>query len=73
MIVVDLARVLEQQQMSLAELARRVGVSTVNLSLLKNNHARAVRFSTLDAICRVLECSPGDLLRWEEGTQPAYE
>jgi putative transcriptional regulator len=48
--------------MTLAELARRVGISAVNLSVLKNGHARAVRFSTLTDICDVLGCTPGDLL-----------
>lgn len=48
--------------MSLTELADRAGVTVVNLSVLKNGRARAVRFSTLTAICRVLECQPGDLL-----------
>ena len=48
--------------MTLAELSRRTGVATVNLSVLKNGHARAIRFSTLDAVCDALACTPGDLL-----------
>ncbi|MCQ9342543.1 helix-turn-helix transcriptional regulator [Corynebacterium sp. 153RC1] len=57
-----LGELLEQREMTLTELSDRVGVSVVNLSKLKNNHAKAVRFSTLIAICDVLECTPGDLL-----------
>lgn len=61
-IVVRLDAVLEDRGLSLAELARRVGISAVNLSVLKNGHARAVRFSTLTAICDELGCAPGELL-----------
>jgi putative transcriptional regulator len=53
--------------MTLTELAERVGVTVVNLSVLKNERARAVRFSTLSAICDVLDCQPGDLLAFEHG------
>lgn len=53
---------LEARGMSLVELAERVGVSTVNLSVLKNGHARAIRFSTLTAVCDALGCTPGELL-----------
>jgi putative transcriptional regulator len=53
---------LADRGMTVAELARRVGVTVVNLSVLKNNRAKAIRFSTLTAICDALECSPGDLL-----------
>ncbi len=56
---------LKPRGMSLAELARRVDVTVANLSVLKNGRARAVRFSTLSAICRELDCQPGDLLRFE--------
>ncbi|WP_315106716.1 helix-turn-helix transcriptional regulator [uncultured Microbacterium sp.] len=59
---VTLAEVLEDRGVTLVELSKRTGVSTVNLSLLKNNHAKAVRFTTLEAICDALACSPGDLL-----------
>lgn len=59
---VHLDRLLADRGMTLAELADRAGVTVVNLSVLKNGRARAVRFSTLTAICRVLECQPGDLL-----------
>ena len=64
MIRVKLDLVLVKRGMSLTELSERVGVTMPNLSILKRNHARAVRFSTLAALCRVLECQPGDLLEY---------
>jgi putative transcriptional regulator len=54
---------LDERGMTVAELARRVGVTVVNLSVLKNNRARAIRFSTLTALCEALSCQPGDLFR----------
>jgi putative transcriptional regulator len=60
-----LSQLLAERGMSLTELSRAVGVSVTNLSLLKNNHVRAVRYSTLEAICEVLDCQPGDLLVFE--------
>ena len=68
---VQLDRVLLERRMSLTELADRVGVTLANLSILKTGKARAVRFSTLDALCRELDCQPGDLLAFEPG--PAEE
>jgi putative transcriptional regulator len=59
---VHLDRILAERDMTLTELADRVGVTVVNLSILKNGRAKAVRFSTLTAICRALDCQPGDLL-----------
>jgi len=59
---VHLDHVLAKRGMTLTELADRVGVTVVNLSVLKNGRARAVRFSTLTALCRELDCQPGDLL-----------
>ena len=59
--------------MSLTELADRVGVTIANLSILKTGKARAVRFSTLDALCRELECQPGDLLSFEPGPPGEFE
>ena len=60
-----------KRKIGLTELSDKVGISLANLSILKNNRARAVRFSTLDAICRALDCQPGDLLRYEpEGDAP---
>ncbi|MCA3730138.1 MAG: helix-turn-helix transcriptional regulator [Phenylobacterium sp.] len=60
-----LDRLLVQRRMSLAELADRTGVSAANLAILKTGDARALRFSTLDALCRELACQPADLLTWE--------
>jgi len=68
---VQLDRVLFERRMSLTELADRVGVTIANLSILKTGKARAVRFSTLVALCRELDCQPGDLLTYEPG--PAEE
>ena len=64
-ITVHLDRLLAERDMTLTELAERVGVTVVNLSVLKNGRARAVRFSTLSAICDVLRCRPGDVLGFE--------
>ena len=64
-IIVDLDVMMARRKMSLNELSARVGVTLANLSILKNNHAKAVRFSTLEAICQALDCQPGDLLRYE--------
>lgn len=66
-IQVTLDRVLEQRGMTLTELGERVGLTLANLSILKTNKARAIRFSTLEALCRELECQPGDLLTYAEG------
>ncbi|MDI6411217.1 helix-turn-helix transcriptional regulator [Streptomyces albus] len=59
---VHLDRLLSERGMTLSELAARVGITVVNLSVLKNDRAKAIRFSTLTAICRELDCQPGDLL-----------
>jgi putative transcriptional regulator len=64
---VRLDRILLERRMSLTELADRVGVTIANLSILKTGKARAVRFSTLDALCRELECQPGDIVIFEPG------
>jgi putative transcriptional regulator len=63
-IQVNLDRVLLDRKMSLTELAERVGITLANLSILKTGKARAVRFSTLDALCRELECQPADILEY---------
>jgi putative transcriptional regulator len=70
-IVSRLDRLLLERGMTLTELAERVGVTIVNLSILKTNKARAVRFSTLEAICRELGCQPGDLLAYVPADTPA--
>ncbi len=62
---VNLDRVLLDRRMSLTELAERVGITLANLSILKTGKARAVRFSTLEALCRELECQPADILVYE--------
>jgi putative transcriptional regulator len=64
-IAVHLDRLLDERGMTLTELAERVNVTVVNLSILKNGRARAVRFSTLTALCDVLDCQPGELLAYE--------
>lgn len=70
MIVVNLDVIMAKRKMSLNELSERVGITLANLSILKNNKARAIRFSTLDAICRALECTPEDILEYRPGEQP---
>jgi len=69
-IVVKLDDMLHDRRMTLTELADRVGMTLANLSILKTGKARAVRFSTLDAICEALACQPGDILRFEEESLP---
>ena len=69
---VQLDRVLMERRMSLTELADRVGVTIANLSILKTGKARAVRFSTLAALCRELDCQPGDLLQYEPGPMDEF-
>ena len=63
-IILRLDRVMADRKMSLNELSEKVGVANVNLSKLKNGHVSAIRFSTLEAICDVLECQPGDILEY---------
>lgn len=63
-IIVNLDVMMAKRKMSLTELANEVDITLANLSILKNNKARAVRFSTLEAICRVLDCQPGDILEY---------
>ena len=66
MIRVDLDVMMARRKMSLTELSQKVGITMANLSILKNGHAKAVRFSTLERICQVLECQPGDILEFRE-------
>jgi putative transcriptional regulator len=66
-IKVTLDRVLLERRMSLTELGERVGITLANLSILKTGKAKAIRFSTLEALCRELQCQPGDILVWEPG------
>ena len=69
-IIVRLDDVLHDRRMTLTELSERIGVTLPNLSILKTGKARAIRFSTLDAICAALECQPGDVLVFVEGEEP---
>lgn len=66
---VTLDRMLLERRMSLTELCDRVGITMANLSILKTGKAKAVRFSTLAALCKELNCQPGDLLHYEEGEE----
>ena len=65
-IVVNLDVMMAKRKMSVTELANKIDIIMANLSILKNNKAKAVRFTTLDAICRVLDCQPGDILEYVE-------
>ena len=63
-IVIDLDVQLARKKMSVQDFADAIGITPANVAVLKNGRAKAVRFTTLEAICRVLECQPGDILRW---------
>lgn len=65
-IIVNLDVMMAKRKISLNELSERVGITTANLSILKTGKAKAIRFSTLDAICKVLDCTPGDILEYKE-------
>ncbi|MBL0480344.1 helix-turn-helix domain-containing protein [Aeromonas veronii] len=65
-ITIRLDALLAERKMTARELAQRIDITEANLSILKNGHAKAVRFSTLEAICRELQCQPGDLLGYEQ-------
>ena len=67
-ITVDIDVMMAKRKISVGELAVRIGITPANLAVLKNGRAKAVRFSTLAALCEVLDCQPGDLLRWETET-----
>lgn len=62
MILINLDRMLEKRKMSVTELSEIVGITIANISILKNNKAKAIRFSTLESICKALDCQPGDIL-----------
>lgn len=64
-IIVDIDVMLAKRKMAVGVLAERIGITPANLAVLKNGRAKAVRFTTLEAICEVLGCQPGDVLRWE--------
>ena len=65
-IIVHLDVIMAKRKIGLSELAEKVGITNANLSILKNNKAKAIRFSTLEAICEALDCQPGDLLQYVE-------
>ena len=73
MIRVDLDVMMARRKISLTELSQKVGITMANLSILKNGHAKAVRMSTLEAICKALKCQPGDILIYEEAGDEAVE
>ncbi|MFN8637345.1 MAG: helix-turn-helix transcriptional regulator [Chloroflexota bacterium] len=68
--IVNLDVMLARRKMSVTELAEKVGITMANLSILKNGKARAIRFSTLEAICKALDCQPGDILEYRNDEQP---
>ena len=68
-IIVNLDVMMAKRKMSLSELSEKVGITMANLSILKNNKAKAVRFSTLDAICLTLDCQPSDIFEFENDTK----
>jgi len=65
-IIVNIDVMMAKRKISAGEIAERVGITPANLSILKNNKAKAIRFSTLEALCRELKCQPGDLLEYRE-------
>ena len=74
MIVVNLDVVMARRKIGLGELAEKVDITQANLSILKNNKAKAIRFSTLEALCRELKCQPGDILEWTaDGEENEHE
>ena len=66
MIIINLDVMLAKRKMSVTELTERVGITMANLSILKNGKAKAIRFSTLEAICKAFDCQPGDILEYQE-------
>ena len=66
MIVINLDVMMAKRKMSSGELAKRIGITPANLSILKNQRAKAIRFETLNSICSILECQPGDILEYRE-------
>jgi putative transcriptional regulator len=69
MIVINLDVIMAKRKMSLNELSEKVGITLANLSILKNSKAKAVRLATLDAICKALDCQPGDILEYVESEE----
>ncbi|MFA0815395.1 MAG: helix-turn-helix domain-containing protein [Anaerofustis sp.] len=73
MIRINLDVMMAKRKIGLNELAEKVGITNVNLSILKTNKAKAIRFSTLDAICRELDCQPADILEYTDGSQDSAD
>ena len=69
--IVNIDVMLAKRKMSVTELANKVGITMANLSILKNGKAKAIRFSTLEAICKALDCQPGDILEYRNDERPA--
>lgn len=69
MIIINLDKILEEKNMTVTELSEKVGITIANISILKNNKAKAIRFSTLESICKALECQPGDILVYDEDSR----
>jgi putative transcriptional regulator len=69
--IINIDVMLARRKMSVTELAEKVGITMANLSILKNGKAKAIRFSTLEAICKALDCQPGDILEYRNDEQPA--
>lgn len=72
MIIINLDVMMAKRKISLGELSEHVGITLANLSILKNNRAKAIRFSTLDAICRALDCQPSDILEYLPDTDEGH-
>jgi putative transcriptional regulator len=68
---ISIDRLLVERGLSVGDFAEAIGITPANVAVLKNGRAKAVRFTTLDAMCRVLECQPGDLLRYDDPSSPA--
>lgn len=73
MIVINIDVMLAKRKMSVTELSERVGITIANVSVLKNGKAKGMKFSTLDAICRALNCQPGDVLQWVDENENEAE
>ena len=71
-IIINLDVMMAKRKMSLNELSQKVGLTTVNLSILKNGKAKGVRFDTLESICKVLDCQPGDILEYKMDTDIGF-
>ena len=72
MIVVNLDVIMAKRKISSGELAEKIGITPANLSVLKTNKGKAIRFSTLNKLCKILECNPGDILEYQEGDEEEW-